>query len=69
MKYITFIKWVQIVKNKFNETTLKNLSCATHKFAASNNNNNSPISNECNLSMLPTYFGRHDTNDYEEYTW
>ena len=35
MKYITFIKWVQIVKNKFNETTLKKLLRAMRGFTAS----------------------------------
>ena len=35
MKYITFIKLVQIVKTKFNETTLKKLLRATRGFTAS----------------------------------
>ena len=35
MKYITFIKLVQIVKTKFNETTLKKLLRATRGFMTS----------------------------------
>ena len=35
MKYITFIKLVQIVKTKFNETTLKKLLRAMRGFTAS----------------------------------